>query len=286
MHDPRNLRDMRIEQSHRVGIGEHQAGRIRPGRAAQGIQIHIAVAVRGDIHHFKAGHRCTGGIGSMGGIRNDHLRPGKIAPGPVPGLDQQQSGKFPVGACRRLQGHGVHPGDFTQIPFRQAHHFQAALNALVRLQRVYVRKPGLVRRCFQHSRVVLHGAGTQRVKAAVYAPRFPGQFRIMPVHLVFRQFRQPQGPFPQREVQGRLRSLRKISRASAGHASFKDQLHACSTSFTMAAVLPISSGVFISVAHQRIFPSPSGSPPRISSLSSAARIRSACASSAVCITNS
>ena len=276
VHDLGDGEDVFVEQAHRVGVGEHEAGGVRPGGRAQGAEIHAAVRQGGDVHHLEACHGRAGGVCAVGGIRHQHFCAGAVAPGGVVGFDKQKAGEFAVGACRRLKVHGVHAGDLAQIPLGLGQGFQAALHRVRGLQGMHAGETGQRRGRFARLGVVLHGAGAQGVEAAVHAAGAPGKRRVMAAELGLADLGQAgrgRAGKPAQVGQGQGAGGHKIAPAPGG-AALKNQFHALPTSFKMAASVSISSGVFSSVAHQSSSFSPTGRPPRYPRASSA---RSACA---------
>ena len=87
--------------------------------------------------------------------------------------------------------------------------------------------------------IVLHGAGTQGVEAAVDAVYLLAELRIVAGDIGLAQLRQ--GGLRLAAQGGGQYRFRHIARrqqgtAAAGDALFKNQLHFASTSFTMATV--------------------------------------------------
>ena len=126
----------------------------------------------------------------MGGIRNDDLAALCVAVGKMICLDQQKSGKFSVGASRRLKREVAHAGNRGQSVFCFFQDLQAALYGIHRLKRMNLRESFEGSRPFIDSRIVLHRAGSERIETVVYAVGLFGQFRIMSGKIDFRHLRQ------------------------------------------------------------------------------------------------
>ena len=83
------------------------------------------------------------------------------------GANQQKAGHFTLRAGGRLQRNGVHAGDFEQALFEQAQNLQASLREFLRLIRMFGCDAVEPRDEFIYARIVLHGAGTERIHAQV-----------------------------------------------------------------------------------------------------------------------
>ena len=66
VYDAGDLQDLRVEESHRVGVGQHQAGSILPDGRLQGLQVHESVGVGGDADHLEARHGGAGRVRPVG----------------------------------------------------------------------------------------------------------------------------------------------------------------------------------------------------------------------------
>ncbi len=185
--------DVALKHAQRRRIGQHQPGGLRPDRLAQGGQIHIAVGVGGDFPDREAAHDGGGGIGAVGGVRNQHFAAGVIALGDVIGADHRHSGKFALGAGHGRQRHRLHSGHFPQHLLQVVQAGQKALTDRFRRQRMAGEKPGQRSQPVTDARVVLHGAGTQRVKMGVDGKVLLRQPGVMAHRLKFRYLRQRRG---------------------------------------------------------------------------------------------
>ena len=66
-----------------------------------------------NVLHRVAGNGRRGGIGAVRGIRNQDLL-ARVAAGFEQGANQQDAGQFAMRSGSRLEGDGVHAGDFEQ----------------------------------------------------------------------------------------------------------------------------------------------------------------------------
>ena len=260
-----DLQNVGIKNTHSVGVGQHQARGIGAHGGPEALQIHAALVIGRNVHHGEASHHGTGGVGAVGGVRDDDLGTGGIPPVEVVGPDQQQAGVLAMGAGGGLQGHGVHARDFLQQVGGLIHHFQAALDGFFGLQGVDTGEARQSRQFLMDAGVILHGAGAQGVEAVIDAVGLLGQFGVMALHVDFRQLGQlGRGTAQEFRRQGVLRGGAggQQGTAAAGRASFKQQLHTVATSFkssTRASIWPL---LFISVTHHKMPPS-TGRPPRM-----------------------
>ena len=144
--------------------------------------------------------------------------------------DQQEARKFSLRTCSRLQSDGVHSGNFQQTFFQQPKDFQAALRKFLRLVRMFGCNSFEPRHKFVHARVVLHGAGTQRVHAkvnGVVPGRKPSEVAD---HFDFADFGKPFNTLPavmRAKRVGRFRfghvQRRQFERALSGRRFLEDQ---------------------------------------------------------------
>ena len=101
---------------------------------------------------------------------------------------QQDAGEFAVRAGGRLQRDRVHAGDFEHGLFEPAIHFHRALRELSGLVGMRPRHAFDTRHQFIHARVVLHGAGTERIQAEIDGVVPGGEAREVADHLHFADF--------------------------------------------------------------------------------------------------
>ena len=87
--------------------------------------------------------------------------------GIVMGANQQQARQFAVSAGGGLQGDRIHAGDFGQTIAERLDDPESALRNLLRLIRMAIGNAIEPRYHFVHTRVVLHGAGAERIHAEI-----------------------------------------------------------------------------------------------------------------------
>ena len=158
-----------IEYAYRIGVSQHKAGSIVAKDRLQRLEIHAAVGGGGDIYHLIAAHRRRGGVGAVGGIGNDYLVALGIPPTVVVLLDEQHAGELAVGACGGLEGHIRHSGDLAKVLAYGVEHFPAAFGGVPGGEWVNGRKAWQRGHLLVNAGVIFHGAGAQRIKAAVHA---------------------------------------------------------------------------------------------------------------------
>ena len=136
MYQPGDLHDIVVKDPHRVGVRQHQTRGLFAEVGFQVFQVYHALFVRLDLHGLVPGHRCAGGVGAVGGVRDQDLGPRIVLPVGMVCLDQQKPGEFTLCAGRRLQGKAVHPGDLAEILFQGGDGFQRPFQGPFRLQGV------------------------------------------------------------------------------------------------------------------------------------------------------
>ena len=253
----RDLQNVFVKNADCVRVRQHQARGVVAEHGLERLEIDAAVRRGRDIHDLIAAHGSCSRVRAMRGIRNDDLRALLVAAGIVILLDEQHAREFAVRTGSGLERHAVHARDLTQILLRKLQHTTAALHRVGGGQRMDARKARQRGHFLVDPGIILHGAGAERIEAAVHAVDVVVQLRIVAAEVLLAQLRQ-NGSL--RAAQGlRQRCLLDVTRredaaAAAGNASLKDQLHLLSTSFTMAMVRSSASRGTFSVAHHRMPP--------------------------------
>ena len=168
VNDLRHFTDIFLKQSQSAGVGQHQSGGIRSHCSFQRRQVDCAVRMGLDFHHVHPADGHGRRIGPMRRIRHNDLGP-VIAALAMISPDQFQSGQFAMSTGHRLQGHGIHTGDFRQHRLQLEHQTQSALGILFFRQRVQARQRRYRCNILINLRIVLHRAGSQRIKPGVDA---------------------------------------------------------------------------------------------------------------------
>ena len=163
-----NLLNLFFKDAERVGVGNHQRRHFFVHRLAQRVEVELPVGIGRDAADSVAGDGGGGGVGAVGGVGNQHHLARVALRGQI-GAHHQDAGQLSVRARRRLQGNGIHAGDFDQATFQQPQDSQAALTQHQRLVGVFAGESRQGRHHLVHPRVVLHGAGPQRIHPGVHA---------------------------------------------------------------------------------------------------------------------
>ena len=240
MHETGYLKYVLIKYTYGIGVSQHKAGSIVAKDRLQRLEVHAAVGSGGDIHHVIAAHGRCGGIGTVGGIGNDYLVALGIPPAVVVLLDEQHAGELAVGACGGLEGHIRHSGDLAKVLAYGVEHFQAAFGGVLGGEWVNGRKAWQRSHLLVNAGIVLHGAGAQRIKAAVHAVYPVVQLGIVAGNVGLAHFGQC-GFYFAPELLGELYGLHvalgQYGALASGRALFEYQLHYASTSLTTSMAL-------------------------------------------------
>ena len=158
--------DALFEDANGTGIGDHQGGDVVGDEFAQMVGIDLAAGVGLDVLHFIAGDDHGRGIGAVGRIRNQNFA-ARVAFAFEVGANHQQAGEFALRSGGWLQRDRVHASNREQAFLQIIKDAQAALGKLRGLRRVFGGEAFQARDKFVDPRVVLHGAGTQRIHAEI-----------------------------------------------------------------------------------------------------------------------
>ena len=252
VYEPRDLEDVLVKDTDRVRVRQHQTGNVVAEHFLKLRKIDAAIRRGRDIHDLIAAHRRRCGIGAVRGIRYDDFGALRIAARIVILLDQQHAGEFAVRACRRLEGHAVHAGDLAEIRTQRVKHFERAPDRGLRRERMDVRKAFHCRRFLVNARVILHGAGTERIETAVHAVHLLVEFGVVAGNIGLAHLGKTRRDFTP-EPFGKLYRFHVAFRQDIALASldafFKNQLHA-STSFTTETTSSSVAFETFSVTHQ------------------------------------
>ena len=164
-----DLGDVLVEETERVGVGQHQAGDlvgVRVDLRPQVVHLDPAALVGRDLDRLVAGHRDRGRVGAVGGVGSEDPGPSFAAIG-VEGAGQQQPRELAVGAGGGLQADVRQATDLAQRLLQQPHQLQRPLGPARVLGGVQAGVAGQRRHTLIQTRVVLHRAGAERVEAAV-----------------------------------------------------------------------------------------------------------------------
>ena len=226
----RDVDDLLLEQAERRRVRQHQAGGLVRDLLLQVLEVDVAARVRLHPHHLVARHRHAGRVRAVGRVRDDHGAP-LAALRLVVGAHQQQAQQLALRARRRLQrrvrqarrSRRGSPAGGAAAP--------GCPGAGVLLQRVQRREPRQRRHLLVHLRVVLHGAGAERVEVRVDRGVELREAHVVAHQVELRDLRQPRrlrAPQALREerVEVGLRHVegRQRVRAAPGDAALEDRL--------------------------------------------------------------
>ena len=183
-----NLPDLRLEDAQRVGIGEHQSRRfIRHGAVELG-KVNATARIGFDVPNLVTRNGGAGGIRSVRRIGDQDVFP-RVAALAQAGADHQYARQFALRARRRLKRDRVHAGDFLKAARCFVENFQTALDQSFRSVGMVRSQALQARHLFIDPRVVLHGAGTQRIEARVHSVIPGGKAREVTDDFQFRDLR-------------------------------------------------------------------------------------------------
>ena len=240
LHD---LLDVLLEQAERVGVGDHDAGDgVVAGRAHR-FEIDVAARIGGQLDRGEPGHGGGGRVGAVRGVGNEDARPLGVAARVVIGAHHQQAGEFAVRAGRGLQRHAGKTADLGEPLLQLEHQRQVALHRVRVLQRMRLGEAGQPRDLLVDLRVVLHGAGAERIESGIDAEIALRQRKVVPHHVELRQFRQAGigAPFVRRQRGLRHVAGRQIGAVPAGHAQLVDGGNGVCVSHRTASASPRTS---------------------------------------------
>jgi hypothetical protein len=165
--DALNVDDGLLEHPQGGRVGEHEPGRLWPHRLAQGREIDVALPVGWDLPYLIAAHDGGGGVGAMGGVRDDDLTPAAVAACLMIGADHGHAGELALGTGHRGERHPSHAADRLEYLLQLVQTREEALAGLGIGQRVARQELWQHGQRVAGARVVFHGAGAQGVELGV-----------------------------------------------------------------------------------------------------------------------
>ena len=161
-----DLVDLALEDANRRRVGQHQRRGLFVHLPRQRFEIDAALGIRLEVFDLVAADGRGCGIGAMRGVGDQDLL-ARVALRLVPRADEQDAGEFAMRAGRGLQRDGVHAGDLDQAALQQIDDFKNALGERVWPVGMRFGEALDARDGFVDARVVLHGAGAERIHAQV-----------------------------------------------------------------------------------------------------------------------
>ena len=250
VEDRGDLPDVLVEEAERRRVREHEAGRTLVHLRPQVVEIEVAAVVGLDFAELVAGHGDARGVRPVRRVGgDDHPSLLRLAAVGEVGAHEHQARQLALGAGRRLERDRVEPADLGEDLLQTPHELERPLRALLVLKRVQVAKARQAHDALVDPRVVLHGAGAERVEAGVDAERAVGERGEVAHELRLGDLGEARRRAPAQllgDVDLRQVVARQRARAAAGPRTFEDELHAA-TSPRTAASRSTSAGVRFSV---------------------------------------
>ena len=190
MDDARHLLDALVEEPERRGVREHQAGRPFRDPLPKIREVDVSTRVRRDADEREPGHRHAGRVRAVSGVGDDDLG-ALLAPLGEVGAQQEQPQKLPLRPRGRLQRDGVEARHCSEGALESPHQLEGSLTTLDLLMRVKIAESRQRGQQLVDPRVVLHGAGAERVEARVDAEVAGGELREVAQQLRLRKLRKP-----------------------------------------------------------------------------------------------
>ena len=166
VHDLADARDVLLEEAQRVRVGEHQTGHVLAHGGRDGIGVEDPVVSGGHGPDRVAVERRTRRVRAVRRVGNENRVPVLTAL-LVVGADHHESCEFSLGARCRLQRHAVHARDFRELHREFVAELEEALLERDGLHGVSRGEAREACRPLVELRVVLHGAGAERVETQV-----------------------------------------------------------------------------------------------------------------------
>ena len=121
VNDLLHFSDAPLEHAQRGRVGEHDAGGARSDELAKRANIQVAVGRRREFADGAAAHYRRGGIGAVGGIRDQDLGSLGVAAVKVVGADHRHAGELTLGAGHGRQRERPHARDPAQHLLQLVH---------------------------------------------------------------------------------------------------------------------------------------------------------------------
>ena len=96
MEQPGDLADLGVEEPDRVGVGDHEDGRLVAQLGLEVVEVDQAAAVALDRDRLEAGEMGRGGVGAVGAVGNQDLG-ALLAPIAEIGRGDEQGGQLALG---------------------------------------------------------------------------------------------------------------------------------------------------------------------------------------------
>ena len=163
-----DLQDVFVEKTYCIRVCQHQTCCLRSQVSLQVIQVNHSLFVGFDYYYIVACHCSTGWVCAVGGVRDDNLLSALVSSAFVISLDEKESCELTLCTGCRLECHVVHSCNLAEGFSQSVYHLCAALYSICRLERMDSGESRKRSHNLVDSRVVLHGAGAQRIESVVY----------------------------------------------------------------------------------------------------------------------
>ena len=224
VHRVGDVDDVVLEQAAGVGVGDHGAGDVGAELGLEGGEIDAAAIVGGHRIDLVAAGRRGRGIGAVRGFRHQDAL-ARIALGQQRGADGHDAAQLAMRAGGRRHRDRRHVGQRLQ-PVRQlVDQLQRALHGGDRLHRMQIADAGQPRHLLVEARIVLHGAGAERIDAHVDGVVLLAHLGVVAHHLRLAQARQADLALALQAAEAVLvlRDRGQVDAAAALHALLEDQ---------------------------------------------------------------
>ena len=166
MDDARDLEDLVLEDPHRVRNGEHERRHVLGHGLLENVQVERAARVGLQLLDLVAGEVRRGRIRAVGRVR-DQDRRARVAGLRERRADHEDARQFALRARGGLESHPRKAGQFDQSLLELPHQLERALRHGLGRERVPRREARQPRHLLVDARVVLHGAGAERVHVLI-----------------------------------------------------------------------------------------------------------------------
>ena len=223
------LGDARFERSQRGRVCHHQRRDVVGHQFLQALDVQLPARIRANVFDFVSGDDGCCRIGSVRRIGDQNLL-ARIAAAGQQRANQQKARELALGSGCGLERDGVHARDLEQALLQRRQDFQAALRQFLRLVGMFGGDAVHSRDKFVDPRVVLHGAGPQRIHAQVDGVVPGGKPREVADHFDLADFRKALdrvahvvGAEQLRRIHRRDVERRQLNAALAGSRFLEDQ---------------------------------------------------------------
>ncbi len=200
MHVTRDGREVVLEQTAGVRIGDHDAGDIGAEPGAQRREVDPPAGIGRDRIHLEAASRGGRRVGAMRRFRHQHPL-AALAAMLQRRADRHHAAELAMGAGAGRHGDGRHAGPGLQPMGEAVDQLERALDGGDRLQGMQIGQARQPRHLLVEARVVLHGAGAERIEPRVDRVVLLAEPRVVPHHLGLREAGEPDRPLAPQAAQ-------------------------------------------------------------------------------------